>query len=205
MRLLPPDARQGKCDGSKHEGPEKELDHVPHHPDQNGMEVFPMSVLRSFPPVANEHSSVLILGTMPSAMSLEKNQNYANPRNLFWRLIYAAFGEPEVPAGYDERIRFLLQKGIALWDVYAQCERTSSLDSNIKHEILNDFPGFLASHPNLRCLAFNGSRAYKAFSGAVPCPEHLSILRLPSSSPAHTTMSFQEKLSKWKQIANYCD
>jgi|GEM_PF-5471402 len=128
-----------------------------------------------------------------------------NPRNLFWKLIYAVFGEPEVPADYEERIRFLLQKGIALWDVYAQCERTGSLDSNIKNGITNDFWGFFAAHPNIRCLAFNGSLAYKAFSGAVRWPAHCSILRLPSSSPAHTTMSFHEKLSEWKQIADYCD
>lgn len=161
-----------------------------------------MSITKSFPPIVNENSTVLILGTAPGTKSLEHQQYYASPRNQFWKLIFASFHETEIPDSYEQKINFLLKNGIALWDVIAHCERMGSLDSNIKDEIPNDFQSFFAAYPNIKGLAFNGSKSLEVFNKKVSYQGNFSILKLPSSSFART-MPFEAKLNEWKQIKKY--
>ena len=89
--------------------------------------------LQSFGPIADKHSRVLVLGTMPGAMSLAKRQYYGHPRNAFWPIM-ARLCDRELPEDYALRKAMLLDAGIALWDVCGECEREGSLDSNICHE-----------------------------------------------------------------------
>lgn len=163
-----------------------------------------MKRLHSFPPISNEHATVLILGSMPGKKSLEANQYYAHPANAFWKIMGELTGaHPALP--YAERLRALTAAHIALWDVLHSCEREGSLDSDIEAEAANDFAGFFARHPRIRHVYFNGAKAEQSFRKFVLGKQALPPLefyRLPSTSPAHAGMKYKEKLTKWENIIN---
>jgi len=161
------------------------------------------SIICSFQPIVNENSRVLILGSIPGVESLRRQQYYANRRNQFWPIIYNIFGlEPE--DSYEQRTGFLLDKGIALWDVIEKCERVGSLDSNIKNEQPNNIRDLLKSHPNIWLVAFNGTKAYETYRKKVGFEQNgeLTYRRLPSTSPipGKNIKSFAEKLAEWKTV-----
>ena len=158
----------------------------------------PKRRIHGYPPVADEHSRVLILGSMPSVRSLETGFYYGHKQNAFWRILSDVFSEP-LPATIDEKISLLLRNGVALWDVIASCERDGSLDSAIRGAVVNDFQPFFESHPGIRAVLVNGGTAYSLF------PAHLAgnreVLRLPSTSPAYT-LPYAQKLAAWKDALN---
>lgn len=94
-------------------------------------------VLHELPPVFNEQSRVLFLGTIPSPKSREKGFYYAHPQNRFWPVLAAVFGE-EIPQTTEERRAFALSHGIALWDVLASCTIRGADDQSIKDPVPND-------------------------------------------------------------------
>lgn len=159
-----------------------------------------MSIVTSFSPIANKSANVLILGSMPGVVSLKENQYYAHPSNGFWRIMASIYGF-NAQSDYDIRVNNLTLSGIALWDVLRSCERLGSLDSNIRNgsRICNDFK-FLFNHcPNIRLIAFNGAEAEKSFNKLVLHQfdlQHLSFVRLPSSSPTNT-QALEEKTRIW--------
>jgi len=162
-----------------------------------------MARLRSFPPVADRNARILILGSMPGQRSLDAQQYYAHPHNTFWKIMGELTGaQPQLP--YEQRLEKLMQAGIALWDVLQTCERKGSLDADIKHEQANDFSTFLANHPHITHVYFNGGKAEQSFRKFVlkeqPLPE-LKLRRLPSTSPAHAGMPYEAKLSEWRILA----
>ncbi len=173
--------------------------------------------VNSFPPLIGEGARVLITGTAPSVKSLERKQFYGNPQNYFWRIMYGLLAPPERRESghmesYEERKSFLLQNGIALWDVIDSCERTGSLDANIKDEKPNPIPDLIASYPSICCIAFNGSKAYKTFQtyfGSSFQEEHpdVALLPLPSSSPIPTKYmrSLEDRLTAWRAIMPYME
>lgn len=144
--------------------------------------------LRGFAPVVGARARVLVLGTMPSARSLELAEYYGHPRNAFWDVVAGLDGSP-VPVfralDYAERCRRLTRLEIALWDVLAECERVGSLDAAIRSPRANDFGAFLARHPELETIAFNGRAARRLFDRYVDPPRHLALIDLPSTSPAN--------------------
>lgn len=154
------------------------------------------SVLHGLPPIVGEAPRVLILGNMPSVMSLASSEYYGNPRNAFWRIMGSLYGfAPD--AAYSERVSAVTSHGIAVWDVLRSCRRVGSLDSAVERDSMvpNDFAGFFASHPSLERVVFNGAAAeanYRRLVGEVPLP----YVRMPSTSPAQT-MRFENKLSAW--------
>ena len=107
---------------------------------------------------------------------------------------------------YEERLSFLKSSGIALWDVLASCERKeSSLDSCIKNESANDFAEFFTQYPHITKVFFNGSKAEQSFNKLVQKNNmqtlpSLKFHRLPSTSPAHAGMRYEEKLQAWRVI-----
>lgn len=156
--------------------------------------------------VAQANARVLILGSMPSQISLAQQQYYAHPRNAFWKIIASLFGF-NAEARYVDKLLALQQHHIALWDVIERCERQGSLDSNITNAsiISNDFASFLAQHSQITHIFFNGSKAYQEYQKRVvpQLPEHwqtLACTRLPSTSPAMASLTFEQKLAVWMQI-----
>ena len=155
----------------------------------------------SFPPIANEQARVLVLGTMPGKASLLAQQYYAHPRNGFWPIMGAVLGF-DAQASYAQRTVSLSAHGVALWDVLQSCVRSSSLDSDIEADsiVVNDFAYFLAAHPHIHTVCFNGATAQTLYHRHATGPA-LAMLCLPSTSPAHAAMSMAAKTDAWRQIA----
>jgi len=158
----------------------------------------PLRRIRSFGPVADARSRILILGSIPGAMSLAKKQYYGNPLNQFWKIIYAVFGHA-VEEDYRHRCAFLKSKGVALWDVIESCERPGSSDSAITNARPNDITRLVAEHRAISAILFNGQAAekiYKKHTGYEAAPD-IAFRVLPSTSPANT-MKYEEKYTRWK-------
>lgn len=158
--------------------------------------------VESFPPIADAGATRLILGSMPGVASLTAQRYYAHPQNAFWRIMGELFGFA-ADAGYDERVLVLRRAGIVLWDVLAACERPGSLDSAIKRdsEVANDIPALLATHPQIRQIFFNGGAAEATFRrhhAAILKRPDLTFVRLPSTSPAHASLSYAQKCAVWR-------
>ena len=165
-----------------------------------------MSFIHSFPPISDNTATILILGSMPGKASLRAQQYYAHPRNTFWRIMEGLFG---IDAGlpYAARCSGLIEHRIALWDVLEACTRSSSLDSDIVESSIvpNNFASFFAHHGQIGAVYFNGAKAEASYLKHV-LPQlsatHSSLpnARLPSTSPAHASLSFGDKLEQWRRI-----
>ncbi len=161
-----------------------------------------MASTRGFPPIAARTARILILGSMPGQASLDADRYYAHPQNSFWPIMGELVGaDPDLP--YRSRARALKSAGIALWDVLASCERQGSLDADIQKRsiVVNDFVRFFANHPRVTDVFFNGTMAEASFRRHVlPLIGHTSLryIRLPSTSPAHASLSRTRKLELWR-------
>ena len=154
---------------------------------------------RSFPPIVDARSRILVLGTLPGEESLRRREYYAHPRNLFWPIIHALFDA--VPAAvYEERVAFVLSRNIALWDVCASAQRRASADTDIRSEIPNAIDALLARHPQIRAVAFNGSTARRLYDRHFKRHPERAYLALPSTSPAHARLGFTDKLVQWRAV-----
>jgi double-stranded uracil-DNA glycosylase len=161
---------------------------------------------KGFAPIASAEARMLILGTLPGSISLERGEYYAQRQNVFWRIMGKLIGaSPDLP--YADRVLCLQNAGVALWDVCAAANRSGSLDSKINWATVvpNDFSDFFRTHPRIRLVCFNGSKAHKLFESKVRptlahSAEEISYRTLPSTSSAHAAMPFDEKLSKWRAI-----
>jgi hypoxanthine-DNA glycosylase len=154
--------------------------------------------LAGLAPVLDANTRILILGSFPGAASLAAQQYYAHPRNLAWRLISALVGEDLAAQPYDQRLPRLLGHGIGLWDVLEACEREGSLDSAIRNPAANDFARLRELCPRLHTVGFNGQAAGK-FAPQFAAQGYRTVV-LPSSSPAHAALSFEDKLRVWRQL-----
>lgn len=158
----------------------------------------PSPLLTCFPPVIDQRTEVLILGSFPGTASLHAQQYYAHPRNQFWRLLSALLEEELVTLPYALRLKHLLAHRIGLWDVIGACTREGSLDNAIRNAQANDFQMLKARCPALRRIAFNGKTAGRHAAQFEDAGLH--AIALPSSSPAHAAMSFEQKLALWRAI-----
>jgi TDG/mug DNA glycosylase family protein len=156
-------------------------------------------------PVVDKQTRVLILGSMPGLMSIKERQYYANPRNRFWTMIYAAFDAGRPAADYQERLSFLLERRIGLWDVAESCTRKGSSDPSIVEAVANDFDAFFSIYNNIEYIFFNGKRSAGLFRTLVPSgTASEKVLRtLPSSSPANTSRPAAEIEGIW--IRTICE
>jgi hypoxanthine-DNA glycosylase len=140
-----------------------------------------------------------VLGTLPGEESLRRIEYYAHPRNLFWPIVFALFGETPA-AEYGERLSFVANRCIALWDVCAMAERRASLDSEIRRETPNPIDDLLDAHPCIRTVAFNGGGARRLYDRHFTRRPELLYLHMPSTSPAHASLGFGEKLARWQAL-----
>ncbi|MDO9049643.1 MAG: DNA-deoxyinosine glycosylase [Methylobacter sp.] len=160
------------------------------------------TLLFSFEPIADCNAEILILGSMPGQESLAADQYYANRRNAFWKIMAQLLGFDQ-DASYEDRRHELKTARIALWDVLQSCTRVGSLDARIDAGSItvNDFQSFFRTHDKVHAVFFNGAKAESAYRryvlptvSTVP----VSYMRLPSTSPAHASLSYEQKLQAWQ-------
>lgn len=155
-------------------------------------------MVEGFEPIIDENCEILILGTMPGAESLIKQEYYAFERNQFWRIIFSIFGK-EIADNYESKKVVLLNNNIAIWDVLASCDRENSSDSNIRNAVVNDFRGLFSKYSNLKNIYFNGKKAESLYRKLVGNKDNLKLSVLPSTSPANA-VKFESKLDEWRHI-----
>lgn len=154
--------------------------------------------LAGLAPVIDERTRILVLGSFPGAASLAAQQYYAHPRNLLWPILSALTGEPLADLPYDERLPRLLAHGFGLWDVLGACEREGSLDSAIRKPAANDFARLRELCPLLETVGFNGQTSGK-FAPQFAAAGYRTVV-LPSTSPAHASLTLAQKLEQWKTL-----
>lgn len=155
----------------------------------------------SFAPVVDQHTHTLILGSLPGEVSLAQSQYYANPQNKFWKLVGDVIGVELAALNYATRLTVLLEHRIGLWDVIANARRVGSLDSQIREHTSNDLLALIDALPELSVIVFNGGTAAKI--GMKTLKERVQqfrIIQLPSSSPAHASLSYGQKLHAWREL-----
>lgn len=150
------------------------------------------------PPLYNEKSKVLILGSFPSVKSREENFFYGHPQNRFWKVLAAVF-EEAVPQSVERKREFLYKHGIALWDVIASCEIEGSADSSIRDVVPNDISGILRSS-SIHRIFLNGKTTEKYFEKYIRQSVAVEAICLPSTSPANAAWSLKRLTEAWKVI-----
>jgi hypoxanthine-DNA glycosylase len=156
----------------------------------------------SFPAEASPDARLLILGSLPGEISLAKTQYYAHPQNQFWRLIGAVIDRDLAILAYPDRLAALRSARIALWDVVKTAERHGSLDAAIRGHRANPLAELAASLPDLRAVGFNGATSWKLGSPLLAGDARLTLIALPSSSPAYT-IGFERKLAGWAVLGGF--
>lgn len=157
-------------------------------------------------PIIGSSPLILILGSFPSVMSLEREEYYGNPRNQFWPLMEALLGiDRHLP--YPKRAAALREHHIALWDVIESCTRAGSGDAAIRDPVGNHIPQVLSRHPTICHIALNGKTgAERWLRHLYPEIDHqtnVSIETYPSTSPANARFTFAEKVRHWEAIRSY--
>lgn len=155
-----------------------------------------MTRLEGLPPVVSARTRLVVLGSFPGAASLAAQQYYAHPRNHFWPVLGAIWGIDLAGMPYPRRLDELRRRGVGVWDAYAACRREGSLDSAIEAAEPNDLASLKTLAPQLCAVAHNGGES--ARSMAITRALGIEVLRLPSTSPANASWSFERKLEAWR-------
>ena len=156
-----------------------------------------------FPPLYDENSKVLILGSFPSVKSREQNFFYGHPQNRFWKVVSAVM-DTDTPVTIEEKCNFLHENHIALWDVIASCDITGSSDSSIKNVVANDFTDIL-KNADIRQIFVNGKTAEKYYNKYIRNTIGREAVYLPSTSPANAGWSVEKLVEAWAVIKEYLD
>lgn len=154
---------------------------------------------RSFPPLVNSQTKVLILGSLPGDTSLEKNEYYAHPQNRFWKIFNFLFHTGDT-ANYTEKINLLLKNNIGLWDVCAEASRPGSMDLAIQHERPNQIIELLKNYPSISQIVFNGQKAHNLYLKHFDKRADIIYRCLPSTSPANAKSNLESLIEHWRII-----
>ena len=153
------------------------------------------------PPLFDENSKILILGSFPSVKSREQMFFYGHPQNRFWKVL-ASVLLCDVPNTVEEKKNLLLTSKIALWDVIASCEIQGSSDSSIKNVVANDLTVILGA-ADIKQIFVNGKTAEKYFKKYISGSIGRCAYCLPSTSPANAAKKLDNLVEEWKIIKDY--
>ena len=153
-------------------------------------------------PAGATDARLLILGSLPGEASLAVQRYYAHPTNQFWRLLGQAIGEELAAIDYATRLERLAARDIALWDVVAEAHRRGSLDGAIRGATPNQLCRYIATHPRLEAVAFNGKTAAAIGRRVLGDAANLTLIDLPSSSAA-LTRPFADKACAWAVLGRF--
>ena len=154
-----------------------------------------------FPPLYDEHSKILILGSFPSVKSREQMFFYGHPQNRFWKVLSTVLNA-ETPTTIEEKRNFLLSSNIALWDVIASCDITGSSDSSIKNIVANDLTEIL-DIADIKQIFVNGKTAEKYYNKYICDVIKRTAICLPSTSPANAGWRIDRLIGEWKIILKF--
>jgi len=161
------------------------------------------SVDIAFAPAVCDESRVLVLGSMPGQASLAARGYYAHPHNAFWRIVEDVLGVPRA-LPYDERLSAVVGLGLGLWDVVAAAHRPGSLDADIDDDTIEvaDIAGLLEARPHIALVVTNGGKATSLYQRHVAPSLPVTAppwQALPSTSPAHASMPYEQKRARWAE------
>lgn len=154
-------------------------------------------LVHPFPPLFDENSRILILGSFPSVKSREQRFFYGHPQNRFWRVI-AAVLECDTPQSIPEKRELLLSRGVALWDSIARCEIEGSSDASIRGVVPNDLSPIFAA-ADIRQVFCNGKKSHEMYSRYLEPVTGRTAICLPSTSPANAAWSLERLTAVWEE------
>ncbi|MCX5775332.1 MAG: DNA-deoxyinosine glycosylase, partial [Firmicutes bacterium] len=139
-----------------------------------------------FPPVYDEHSEILILGSFPSVKSVEDGYYYANPLNRFYPMMSELFHEDFVKVPWADKRKLLLKHHVALHDAIGKIAIEGSSDAKIHHAEPADLK-LIFEKAKIHHIYCNGAKAYEQFLRYFP-EVKIPVTVLPSTSPANARM-----------------
>jgi len=159
----------------------------------------------SFAAIVRPNTRLLLLGSLPGEASLRAARYYAHPQNQFWRLVGSVIARQDLhDLDYEARLVALADAGIGLWDVVADAVRPGSLDGAIRDHRPNDLRRLIGTLPALRAIGFNGATAARIGRNLLSESGGITLLDLPSSSPAYT-LSYADKRRHWTKLDEFLD
>lgn len=157
-----------------------------------------MKIIHPIPPVYDDNSKILILGSFPSVKSREYGFFYGHPQNRFWRVIAEIFDE-KTPETVEEKKAVLIKNGVAVWDVIHSCEICGSADSSIKNAVPNNI-NYIINESRIERVFTNGKKADELYRKYLEKETGIKAVCLPSTSPANAAWTFERLTEKWKEI-----
>lgn len=140
-------------------------------------------------PIVDHESRILILGSMPSVISLKEAMYYANKTNRFWQIL-------EVLYGSYSKLELLKRSKIALWDICHSCIRETSADAKIKDIEPNDIQTLLDTYPNIQKVICNGKKSYETLTKFFP---NINAICLPSTSSANAQYRLDDLVKLYRK------
>lgn len=159
----------------------------------------PKKTVHPIPPLYNENSEKLILGSFPSIKSREAMFFYGHPQNRFWKLIAKIFDE-ETPNTIEEKTKLILTHNLSLWDSIHSCVITGSSDSSVKDVVANNLSVIL-NNSRVGQIYCNGALSHKMYMKYIYPQTKIKAVKLPSTSPANAAFSIDRLYEQWKIIA----
>lgn len=155
-------------------------------------------IIHPIPPLFNEESETLILGSFPSVKSREAAFFYGHPQNRFWAVVAEIYGY-EKPQTVEEKKKLILENKLAMWDVIESCEIEGSADSTISNVTANDLSVIL-NNSKVDRIFVNGKTAEKYYNKYTYPETGIKAICLPSTSPANAAWSVERLVDAWKTI-----
>ena len=157
-----------------------------------------MLVKHNISPIYNKYSKILILGSMPSIVSRKENFYYAHKQNRFWKILSIIFKVDF--NSIEDKIDFLIDYKIALFDIIKECEIEGSNDSSISNVIVNDIE-FIIKNSNIKYILCTGKTSFNLYNKFF---NHLNLecYFLPSPSSANATYDLKRLVNEYSIIKN---
>lgn len=151
-------------------------------------------MLKGLEPILSKDPKALILGSMPSVTSLDKQEYYGFKHNRFWNIMHVCFAMSI--DSYEEKKDIIQTQHLILWDVIGSCEREGSLDSAIRNVVVNDIEALLEKYPQITTVLCNGKKSYDLYQRYF---SHLQVscIYLPSTSNANRSLKEEVLIQKW--------
>ena len=155
-------------------------------------------IIHPFPPLFDENSKALILGSFPSVKSREQMFYYGHPQNRFWKVIAALYGA-DVPRTIPEKKQLILANHLALWDSIASCVITGSSDASIRDVKANDLHVIL-DQSDIQQIFCNGKTSWQMYEKWIRPQTGREAVCLPSISPANAAWSLERLIDAWNVL-----